>query len=148
MIYSDFERTDWAISQYNESTYEFIDRSAWPISGLVREFTNKFGVEFGNDKEFVSKIKSKSNQQHNAAMIELLLYNFLKSSGLSISKVKRQRHKTPDFEIRLERGGPVYLECTLAASAIESVVERNRKDSVIRFFGRDSRPSFLCFSLL
>lgn len=133
MIYSEFERTNWSISQYNESTFDFIERSAWPIAGMVREFTNKFLDPFREDKEFISKLKSKSNQQHNAAMLELLLFALLKRFGLNIEKIERSIEKTPDFAISDEQGNNIYLECTLAANAMESIEERSRKESVMRF---------------
>lgn len=145
MIYHTDPRKDWSIKHYEESTFEFIQRSAWPITNFVRQFVNCNMAPFENDKEFVSKLSSGDDRQHEAAMFELLLFTLLSNNKMHIKRVPRKsRSKTPDFSITLQSRQELFVECTLAASAMDPKGETKKMESVMRYIeGLKNYPYFI-----
>jgi hypothetical protein len=94
---------------------------------------NEWVLPFAEDADFVSKFSGKSDRQHDAATMEMLLLTLLRGAGLDMQKVARGRNRTPDFLMNVEREVGIYLECTLAANALESHDERQRKESVMQY---------------
>lgn len=140
MIFIPQERYDWSIKNYNESSYQFLQRSPWPLVGLIREWINEWVTPFENDNDFISKFKSKSDKQHDAAGFEMLLYTLLSNSGLDIDRIARGNGKTPDFRLTTANGKITYLECSLAANALESEEDRKKINSVLQYI--DEIPGF------
>jgi hypothetical protein len=132
-VFAPGERNDWATLKYNESQFEFLDRCAWPLVGLMREWLDEWLIPYEHDKEFISKFRSKSNKQHSAAVFELLIYTMFINNGLNIQRVERGAGKTPDFSIMASESSTVYLECSLAANAMESEEENKKKESVAQY---------------
>jgi hypothetical protein len=65
----------------------------------------------------------------------MLVYWLFRHNGLDIRRVDRAG-KTPDFSIEASESSTVYLECSLAASAMESEEERKKKESVMQYVGK------------
>jgi hypothetical protein len=137
------DRTSWSSLNYNESTYEFFDRSSWPICGLIRDWVDLHCPSFVDDKEFLSRFKSKSFKQHSSAAMELLLFEILKGMNFEVEKVPRGARNTPDFAITRSDGQKIFAECVLAASAMESENERRKKEGLLQWL--EQIPDFPFF---
>jgi hypothetical protein len=133
MIFLQGERTNWNIINHNESTHQFIDRSAWPMCAFARNFINEWLLKMNADAELISKVKSDNNKQHDGALAEILMYAICKGCGMTIHRIAQIPDiKTPDFEINLLGGDRVILECSLASNAMESAEDKLKKDAVIQ----------------
>jgi hypothetical protein len=128
------EREDWAPLQFDESMFEFLNRNSWPITGLIRDWVNEWAKPFDADPDFISKFKSKKYKQHAGACMEMLIFALLTGADLPIKRLDRSKSKTPDFIIKLSEILCVYLECTLAASAMEDDEDRQKIDAMTRWF--------------
>jgi len=132
MIFETGERTDWDIKHYLDSNYSFLNKSAWPMCDFARDFINQWAALFPADTEFIARVKSKDDNQHNAALFELLFYAVAVKHCLVISRNPAGSKKTPDFSITLNEKTTVLAECTLAASAMETIQDRRKIASVVQ----------------
>jgi hypothetical protein len=133
MIFSDKERKYWGIKTYDHSYHRFIDESAWPICEFAREFINKWSILLPADNELISRLKSKSDKQFNSAIFELLIFALFKKQNFDIKRNPASQIASTDFTLFIEDQKKILMECTLAASALESVEENRKKESVMRF---------------
>lgn len=130
MIFPSFTRTDFDIKKRRETNYEFLNRSAWKLSELVREKVNSWGNTFEVDDEFIRMFKSKSDKQHYSAAFELLVYTLFKNSGFHLIRHPNVgTDKKPDFKASLD---PMtfFMECTLSGNSFESLQEKNQKEAI------------------
>jgi hypothetical protein len=103
------------------------------MCSFARAFINRWAKGIDADREFISRIKSKDDKQHEAAMHELLFFAVCKNAGFDIEKNPVIPNiKTPDFKIRLNELAHVYLECSLAGNAMESPEEHRKQASVMQ----------------
>ena len=125
MIFQEYQRTDWQHKRHEQSGYKFMDTSAWPIAGIGRSIVNKWAELLPADNEFISKIKSTNDRQHDAALFELLFFAFATSHGLPIKRIPAGEKKSPDFSVNITNQ-PSFFECTLVSNALyqESVVKK------------------------
>jgi len=131
MLFSSDPRTYTSHQNRKFSTFEFLDRSAWSICALLREYLTKWAKDFDNDNEFLRRYQSKDNKQHYAAEFELLLYTLLKKQKFQIEKhPDLGTTKRLDFRIRDLSGSPLLLECTLAGDSFENLSEKNQKSTI------------------
>lgn len=130
MLFSSYIRDNSDHKRRKETAYEFLDRSVWKISALVREKVNEWTTLYKPDDEFVRMFKSKSDKQHYSAVFELLVYVSLTRSNFSLSRhPDTKTGKRPDFEAALGNFNG-FIECTLAGHSFDSTADKNRKDTV------------------
>lgn len=132
MVFRKKERTNWKHKAYTQSQHEFLDQSAWPLCAIIRNFINEWTGKLSADRAFISRLTSKNDKQHLAAIFELLIFGLFKGAGLHIvPNPVMPSTKTPDF-ILWERPKDVLLECTLTSNALESVDENRQKGGVLQ----------------
>lgn len=140
MIFNPGIRTNWKSKLYRQSTYEFINESAWPICDIARSVYNDWCEQFSADKAFISRLKSKDDKQHAAAFFELLIFALFNGASFSITtNAVRQGKKTTDFTLAYSEQ-EALLECSLAGNALEAVEEKRKKESVLQYL--EEVPSF------
>jgi hypothetical protein len=130
MLFSSYTRDNKEPKRRKETAFEFIDRSAWKISDLVRQKVNELCAAYKPDDEFVRMFKSKSDKQHYSAVFELLTYSIFRLSGFSLVRhPETPTGKRPDFEATAN-DFRTFLECTLAGHSFDSLTDKNRKDTI------------------
>lgn len=130
MLFSSYIRDNSDHKRRKETAFEFLDRSAWKISELVRHKVNELSTVYNPDGEFVKMIKSKSDKQHYSAVFELLTYSIFNRSNFSLARhPETSTGKKPDFRATLN-DFKVLIECTLAGHSFDSLVDKNRKDTI------------------
>lgn len=130
MLFSTFERKNYDPISRQESSYEFLDRSAWKLAAWVRNKYEEFYKDYQPDEEFIKMFKSPSAKQHQSACFELLVFNLFKKAGFSCTRhPSTSTGKKPDF---LVAGNEIsfYCECTLAGNSYTTEEEKNRKSTV------------------
>lgn len=130
MLFTSYIRDNSDHKRRKETAFEFLDRSAWKISSLVREKVDEWTTLYGPDEEFIRMFKSKSDKQHYSAVFELLVYVLLTRSGFSLTRhPDTNTGKKPDFLATLNYF-KAFIECTLAGHSFDSITDKNRKDTV------------------
>lgn len=117
-LFDDFERTLKGRANHDHSSYEFINKSAWPAANYVRELLETWCDEFPLDTDFVNRFKSDNYQKHVAAFFELVMYRWLRAQDYDVklhelASIDSQRR--PDFCISKLDKKVLYAECTLSA---------------------------------
>lgn len=131
-IFRQYKRSDFHPQGNLESAFGFLDRSAWTISELVRGCFKNWLEAFPSDADFINKLTSSDDQQHHAAVFELILYNSIRKGGFSVEvHPDLPSRSKPDFRIADNDGFCCYAECTLAGNSYESLEEKRRKASVL-----------------
>lgn len=124
MLFSEYKRTNSDHKRNNQSSFDFLDKSAWPISSFMREKLNEWILDYPFDKDFLNKIKSKDDKQHNAATFELLIYTILKKHNYKPEvHPSLNSSRKPDFKITTQEGGVCIIECSLASNSFNSYKE-------------------------
>lgn len=130
VLFASYIRDNTAHKSRKETAFEFLDRSAWKISALVRDKVNEWASLYEPDDEFIKMFKSKSDKQHYSAVFELLVYTLLSQSSFSLNRhPATPTGKKPDFQGTLN-GFSYFIECTLAGHSFDSMTDKNRKDTV------------------
>jgi len=117
--------------QVHESSFKFLERSAWNRCKLARNVISIWAKDMLTDSEFISQIKSKNDKQHYAAVFELIVYTFLKKLGLEVNKHPvLLKSTTPDFTAESNLLTTTYFECTLSGNSFDTLEEERRKGAV------------------
>lgn len=112
-------RTDTAPMRFNESIYSFLDRSADPRAGSYRQLVGSWVAQLPDGgADVAGRIASGKDDQFEAAIWELFLYQAYAASGYSV-----QLHPSvdgvstrPDFLVQ-GHGSRFYLEAVRASDA-------------------------------
>lgn len=124
MLFDDFPRDDLSIKRANESSYDFINRSARPEIDRVRTMLNVLlnEIPIRDQTEIASRIKSRRHSHFASSVFELFLHGMLLRLGFSLEphpKLKNGSEKRPDFLVNAPNGEEFYLEAVLAAEKKE-----------------------------
>ena len=114
MLFDDFERTDDRGTRVSEARFEFLNRSSWPPAARERALLEDWYSRFPDrDGALRAQIRAR-DQNHRAAAFELLLYEVLRISGLSVDPYpEAPGGSRPDFFVRSPSGRSVYVEATV-----------------------------------
>ena len=88
------DRTDPKPSSYHEPTFSFWNRSGWPEASRYRDLSEHIFADYPEDrrKDMRRRFRSKKGNQHESALLELLLFAVLRPFNVKV------RADTPDFE--------------------------------------------------
>jgi hypothetical protein len=131
-IFSYFNRTDNGAKSRMQSSYDFLNESTWPIVSYFRELLDSWLNDFKDDKEFISKFKSKDDKQHYGALFELLIHRILLNLNLQVVKHPEMGNgKQPDFQICDTSGFEnMYVECTLSGDSFNNHTSNSKTASI------------------
>lgn len=132
MVFLQKERKNWKHKAYTQSRHQFLDGSAWPLCTIIRKFINEWTSRLPADNAFISRLTSKDDKQHSAALFELLVFALFKCGGFQITpNAVVPNLRTPDFTLRTGEA-ETLLECTLTSNALESIDENRKKGAVLQ----------------
>jgi hypothetical protein len=149
MPFSTYERTDSSRKRGNESSFEFLDRSARTEIERVREYFGAVVSYFPEAEraEIVARLRSGNEVAFRSASFEVLLY-----WGLSRSGYQLQPHpdpgtgstKRPDFLVCSPDGEQFFLEAVLAGEdAGRNPAAEAMKRTTLDRLDEAAHPSFL-----
>lgn len=134
-IFDDIERNYKGPANFNESTYEYLNRSARETSAKIRNLIEEWFANYpDNEKtELATRLKTRNNIEFQAAFFELYCFTLFSKQGFILEPhpAIENTDKHPDFLVYKD-GTPIfYLECTLASfSAEENAVQRTEKQII------------------
>jgi hypothetical protein len=144
MIFQNYLRTYIDRSKGGMTTFEFLDKSAWEISALMREHVNGWSLHYAGDADFLSKYRSMDDKQHYAASFELMMGQLFKQAGWTVEKhPSLGASKKPDFKLIDGDGYAIIVECTLAASSMQTLEEKRRVAAVENIFEEIHYPYYI-----
>jgi hypothetical protein len=121
VLFHDFERTNIDRSDHSESTYTFLNNSAWKIASTARDIFEIWVQDFPYDKHFLSSFKSTNNQKFNSALFELFIHQYLLKLTGNVEKTDTDNStKYPDFKCTTE-AIEFYIECLSVAYKSSSI---------------------------
>ena len=148
-VFSDHERNDAGPKLNRESEYAFLDRSARPEIGKVREFIQQLCESYPANElnEMVARIQCGDDRQLNSAIFELLLYSALANLGCKLEphpSLPNGLDARPDFLVVTPAGDEFYLEAVLASRQDDwNPAAQARIESALDLLGKVTHPNFM-----
>lgn len=124
MIFDVSQRTDASPMRNAETGFGFLNRSARPEIGVVREFLEVCLSGYPSEEvpELVSRLRSGNDGQFDSATFEIILHAGLTKLGYTLiphPPLPNGCTSRPDFLVRTPDGQQLYLEAVLASEKTE-----------------------------
>ena len=116
-LFDDFERTNTCDKPSAQEMVDFINESAWPLSGRVRTTFEQWFSNYPDDrKKNLRRRFREGHHQHDSAAFEIMLHELLRRLGFAVvvEPQLREGHGRPDFAVTDQRGRASYIEATVA----------------------------------
>ena len=145
-LFSSGKRTPTATRRYNEPMYPFMDASAWPSVGRIREFWEGWFEQYDDAKKLglSSRFQSYDNHPHLSAFLELFTFAVLKRSGYKIEIEPPAGSKALEFLASMnKRDLKFYAECTATGQRPVEVGADAREADVLEAMDKVPTGHFL-----
>jgi len=148
-IFDDIERNYKGRAAFNESTYEYLNRSAKETSAKIRNLIEEWFANYpDNEKtELAARLRSKNNTQFRAAFFELYCFTLFSKQGFILEPhpTIEGTNNHPDFLVYKENTPAFYLECTLASFPNKEIAVQRSENQIIDLLNRLETPEFFIF---
>ena len=148
-IFDEGERTLEGGASHLISAFDYLNESARDMAGEVRQVIDTFFERYPGEHQDAlrRRTRTRRDDQHHAAMFELLLHEMLLRSGCTIEAVEPQVAATnnrPDFLVRAADGERFYIEGVTPSgrSNVDAGAERRMDEALSAIDGVQS-PNFL-----
>jgi hypothetical protein len=135
MLFSDAQRTDEDFKRYTESDYEYLDRSARPESGRIRDLLNRWYSRYPDDHktEIAARLRSKDTDGFSSAVFELALFAVCQNLGfvVTVHPDPGTTGAKPDFLLTNSIGTAFYLEGVQVSGSSDSQRAANALKNVV-----------------
>jgi len=145
-LFSSGERTRTVSRRYNEPMYPFLDRSAWPSVGRVRQFWESWFSQYDGAKKpgLAARFQSYDNHPHLSAFLELFTFAVLKHSGYEIEIEPPAGSRALEFFASMnERDLKFYVECTATGQRAAEASADAREAEVLEAIDKVPTGHFL-----
>jgi hypothetical protein len=146
-LFSAIERLDLDPAGYTEPHYRYLDRSARPVFGVVRELMEDWLSEYPrfHRAELIARLKTVDDIQFEAAFFELYLHHLFKRNGakVQVHPNRGKNRKRPDFRVSMPTGASFLVEAVTVTD--ESAMDRaaaGRLKAVYDTLNRANSPNF------
>ncbi len=115
-LFDEFERTDAAPANYEESLFDALNRLSWNNAAEIRTTLEDWFSEYpeSNKKDLRSRFRSKKDSSHQGAFFELVLFILLRELGYQLTVNHPTPLGTPDFLACTSSGERFFLDATIA----------------------------------
>jgi hypothetical protein len=123
VLFSNIRRDDIGRKQYSEGHFSFLDRSARPAMGRVRELLERWLSEYPREgqPELCRRIQSGDDEHFNAAVFELYIHQILLRTQHRVEIHRGEGDgKRPDFFAKGTDGAALVLEAIVATEASDA----------------------------
>lgn len=148
MIFSNVERTDVGPKLSRESEYAFMDRSARPEIGRVRELLEQLAHEYplNEQADLVSRFRSGDDAAYNSAEFELILHAILHRKGYQLEPhpiLQNGSKSRPDFLVTSPDGSKFNLEAINPSEINEDLSSDKLTSQTLDVLSTNSHHNFL-----
>ncbi len=116
-LFDDFQRTNARDKRSAQGMFDFINKSAWPLSGRARTVFEQWFSNYPDDRKASLRARFREGDHHyDSAAFELMLHELLRRLDLSpvVEPELREGRGRPDFAITDQLGRISYVEATVA----------------------------------
>src|SRR5437867_1608882 len=103
-LFDDLERTEAGPGKYSQPHFDFLNRSARRVSGVVRNLLEEWFAQFPvNERaDLRGRFRSPDDRQHLGAFVELYLHTVFRTLTLTLEAhpVLAGSARRPDFRVR------------------------------------------------
>jgi hypothetical protein len=148
LLFPETDRTYTGPSEYAESYYAYLDRSARPSAQRIRNVMEEWFSRYPEAErgELGSRLRLNDDTIFTSAFFELYLHELLLRLNYSVEvhpKLPRNSTKRPDFFARSQSGQDFYMEAVLASEASEDKrAKEKRMNEVYDTINRLDSPDF------
>lgn len=143
-LFDDIERTITRPKNYNESRFEYLNRSARKDYSKIRDLLEGWFNHYpsAHQEDLQSRFRG-DDQEHIGAFYELYLHELLTSLDYerTIHPEMEDVSTHPDFKVTTDKQ-TFYLEATIAAQSEQEIAEEARKNQVYDVLNRMDSPNF------
>jgi hypothetical protein len=149
MLFADVERTDASPKRATESEFVFLNRSARPAVGVVREMMEACLSNYPVDEAvgLIDRIQCGDDRHFASASFELFIHEYLRRLGMTLTphpELPNGSTKRPDFLVECANGGRLYLEAVCASDDTErSAAAEARKAVALQVLDDVHNPNFM-----
>lgn len=119
-LFDKFIRSRTSKKNFNESSYQFINESAWESVEYFREIIDSWFPNFPADKNFIRQFKSKVDRKHHSSFFELYMFSLVKCMGYQVEYHATVGNRKIDLKLYNDRNEPIFMDCTLCGNADDS----------------------------
>lgn len=137
LVFDIAARADMGPASFADGAYAYLNRSARPIAGLIRDMLETWLAVYpiGERDELVKRLRSDDAEEHESAFFELMLHELMRRRGFNIAAVHPvlpHTEKTPDFLIETPSGEQFLLEAlvVMGRSDKEAIQTRWLHDAI------------------
>lgn len=147
-LFDEGERTNFSDPSRSQSGYDYLNTSAREEAAEIRRvFQAMFEAYPEADKSsFIADFTSDRDETHLAAVLELVTFSLLVSSGnmcLSVHPELPKSDKQPDFLFENAQGEKFYVECVYSQGvSSEQSGAKKRKESVLEIVDQIDSPIY------
>lgn len=110
-VFDDIARADSSGPRHRRSEFEFLNATAIPMAGRIRDFIEEAFAQYTGDKPRLrDRIRSTANHEHVAAVFELCVHELARRLGREPIADAQVGAGRPDLRIKLEPGGTAIVE--------------------------------------
>lgn len=145
-LFSSGERTPTATRRFNEPMYSFLDTSAWPSVGRIREFWEGWFEQYDDAKKLglASRFQSYDNHPHLSAFLEFFAFAVLKQSGYEVEIEPSAGSRALEFLASMNGGDlKFYAECTATGQRADEAGADAREADVLEAIDKVPTGHFL-----
>lgn len=134
-LFHTFEREYMGPSEFSESNYHYLNRSARPEFACIRQILQLWFDNYNarEDKRFemYKLLRSDLDEDHLTAFFELYLYQLFTRLGFTVVVEPEWPVNSPDFLLSLPTGEEILLEATSVFTELDFGVARKRENKVL-----------------
>lgn len=147
MLFDLIQRTYFGPARFSESQFAFLNRSARPAVGRIRDFFESWFSRYPEiaRSDLRGRFRSNQRRQHLGAAFELYCSAILRGQSLeyaSLLKPTGNNKTAPDFRVSSREGISLYLEATLVAESDEKVCRENVMNRFRDELDKTDSPNF------
>lgn len=144
-LFDDIEREYEGPALHAEPTFHFLNRSAQPRIGRIRQVLEGWFSRYpiAEQAYLGTNFRSTENYNHRAAFFELFLHELFVRLNYHVSVIPRSNVKTPDFLVEGPDGEGFYVEACLATDeSRDETKAQARMNDVYDALNRLDSPNF------
>jgi hypothetical protein len=141
-IFDVYKRTDERQSDYSESRFSFLNRSAWPECGRMRDVIEQWFARYPaeHQSELAKRFRAKGSA-YESAFFELCLHELLLRLGCGVivypHDIADGKATRPEFHVGPPSGREFLLEAILATN--QTVEQRNAETRINKLLDEVNR---------
>ena len=139
-------RSDCRVKRYSEPVFDYVNTSARPRYGVLRDLLESWFARFPRDAQhdLRRRFRQRADAQHRGALLELYVHELLvrMGYGIEVHPGVEGVEKSPDFAATRQGTRAFYVEATVALVPNDEAAAGAREAAVYDSLDRLESPDF------